>query len=166
MQQITSEIGHIDDKMHNIKDKTQETAEAADKINSYCTEISQQQDIVSNEVSVMNDLFVQTTVSIKQMKKGTNDIVSRMKDVSFSSKESYKNMTELENVLEEFKTKKEVEEAVDKVDEQNLITNAVSEELQDFAVVQDFLNSTNDNVASNTTSDIDFDLDSVEEYKA
>ena len=114
----------------------------------------------------MNDLFVQTTVSIKQMKKGTNDIVSRMKDVSFSSKESYKNMTELENVLEEFKTKKEVEEAVDKVDEQNLITNAVSEELQDFAVVQDFLNSTNDNVASNTTSDIDFDLDSVEEYKA
>ena len=89
-----------------------------------------------------------------------------MKDVSFSSKESYKNMTELENVLEEFKTKKEVEEAVDKVDEQNLITNAVSEELQDFAVVQDFLNSTNDNVASNTTSDIDFDLDSVEEYKA
>ena len=100
------------------------------------------------------------------MKKGTNDIVSRMKDVSFSSKESYKNMTELENVLEEFKTKKEVEEAVDKVDEQNLITNAVSEELQDFDVVQDFLNSTNDNVASNTTSDIDFDLDSVEEYKA
>ena len=166
LQQITSEIGHIDDKMHNIKDKTQETAEAADKINSYCTEISQQQDIVSNEVSVMNDLFVQTTVSIKQMKKGTNDIVSRMKDVSFSSKESYKNMTELENVLEEFKTKKEVEEAVDKVDEQNLITNAVSEELQDFDVVQDFLNSTNDNVASNTTSDIDFDLDSVEEYKA
>ena len=166
LQQITSEIGHIDDKMHNIKDKTQETADAADKINSYCTEISQQQDIVSNEVSVMNDLFVQTTVSIKQMKKGTNDIVSRMKDVSFSSKESYKNMTELENVLEEFKTKKEVEEAVDKVDEQNLITNAVSEELQDFAVVQDFLNSTNDNVASNTTSDIDFDLDSVEEYKA
>ena len=75
-------------------------------------------------------------------------------------------MTELENVLEEFKTKKEVEEAVDKVDEQNLITNAVSEELQDFDVVQDFLNSTNNNVASNTTSDIDFDLDSVEEYKA
>ena len=166
LQQITSEIGHIDDKMHNIKDKTQETADAADKINSYCTEISQQQDIVSNEVSVMNDLFVQTTVSIKQMKKGTNDIVSRMKDVSFSSKESYKNMTELENVLEEFKTKKEVEEAVDKVDEQNLITNAVSEELQDFDIVQDFLNSTNDNVASNITSDIDFDLDSVEEYKA
>ena len=105
-------------------------------------------------------------IMIKQMKKGTNDIVSRMKDVSFSSKESYKNMTELENVLEEFKTKKEVEEAVDKVDEQNLITNAVSEELQNFDVVQDFLNSTNDNVASNTTSDIDFDLDSVEEYKA
>ena len=55
---------------------------------------------------------------------------------------------------------------MDKVDEQNLITNAVSEELQNFDVVQDFLNSTNDNVASNTTSDIDFDLDSVEEYKA
>ena len=89
-----------------------------------------------------------------------------MKDVSFSSKESYKNMTELENVLEEFKTKKEVEEAVDKVDEQNLITNAVKKKNKNFDVVQDFLNSTNDNVASNTTSDIDFDLDSVEEYKA
>ena len=114
----------------------------------------------------MNDLFVQTTVSIKQMKKGTNDIVSRMKDVSLSSKESYKNMTELENVLEEFKTKKEVEEAVDKVDEENLITNAVSEELQDFEIVQDFLNSTNDTVVSEKSSEIDFDLDSVEEYKA
>ena len=114
----------------------------------------------------MNDLFVQTTVSVKQMKKGTNDIVSRMKDVSLSSKESYKNMTELENVLEEFKTKKEVEDAVDKIDEQNVIENAVSEELQDFAMVHDFLNSSDDDSGIKKTSEIEFDLDSVEEYKA
>ena len=59
-----------------------------------------------------------------------------------------------------------MEEAVDKVDEENLITNAVSEELQDFEIVQDFLNSTNDTVVSEKSSEIDFDLDSVEEYKA
>lgn len=166
LQQITTEIGKIDNQMHNIKEKTQETAQAADRINSYCNEISERQEIVSDEVSAMNDLFVQTTASIKQMKKGTNDIVLKMKDVSESSKESYKNMTDLENVLEEFKTKKEVEDAVDKANEENAIQNAVSEELQNFDAIEEFIASENNISVNQEKEEIQFDLDSVEEYKA
>lgn len=166
LQQITTEIGKIDNQMHNIKEKTQETAQAADRINSYCNEISERQEIVSDEVSAMNDLFVQTTASIKQMKKGTNDIVLKMKDVSESSKESYKNMTDLENVLEEFKTKKEVEDAVDKANEENAIQNAVSEELQNFDAIEEFITSENNISVNQEKEEIQFDLDSVEEYKA
>lgn len=166
LQQITTEIGKIDNQMHNIKEKTQETAQAADRINSYCNEISERQEIVSDEVSAMNDLFVQTTASIKQMKKGTNDIVLKMKDVSESSKESYKNMTDLENVLEEFKTKKEVEDAVDKANEENAIQNAVSEELQNFDAIEEFIASENNISVNQEKEEFQFDLDSVEEYKA
>ncbi len=166
LQQITNEIGKIDNQMHNIKDRTEETAQAADRINSYCTEISERQGIVSDEVSAMNELFVHTTASIKQIKKGTNDIVLKMKDVSESSKESYKNMTDLENVLEEFKTKKEVEEAVDKVNEEHAIENAVSQELQDFDAIEEYLANETNTTVNQEKEEIQFDLDSVEEYKA
>ncbi len=132
LQEITTGIGRIDDQMHQIKDKSGETSEAADKINSYCGEISQKQLLVSKEVDSMNDLFVATSVSIKKMKQGTLDIVNRMKEVSTSSKDSYKNMTDLENILEEFKTNSEVDQAVEEVDQENMIDNPVSDELQNL----------------------------------
>ena len=81
----------------------------------------------------MNNLFLETRKEINQIKKETGDIVNRIKVVSDSSRESYKNMTDLENILEQFKTNSEVEEAVSQADEENTITTIVSPELQDAA---------------------------------
>ena len=49
--------------------------------------------------------------SLHKIKDETADIVHKMKNVSISSDESFKNLTELENVLEEFKTSEERAEA-------------------------------------------------------
>ena len=77
----------------------------------------------------MNDKFFEVTSAIKNIKSGTSDIVDRMVGVSVASKESYKNMTDLENILEEFKTKEECDEAVKEADEESVIDNAVSAEI-------------------------------------
>ena len=61
----------------------------------------------------MNDKFFEATLAIKRIEKGTADIVSRMSGVSAASKDSYKNMTELENILEQFKTKEEVNQVIE-----------------------------------------------------
>ena len=81
----------------------------------------QRQKDISNQVDSMNDQFVQAMLAIRQIKQGTENIVERMKVVSSSSKESYKNMTELENVLEGFKTKTEIEEVISAADSENTI---------------------------------------------
>ena len=106
----------------------------------------------------MNDLFVETTISIRKMKKGTQDIVDRMKYVTSSSKESYKNMTDLENILDEFTTKSIVEEADKKADEENLIEKPVSEDL-----IQGFMEEA-EAIVPEDTEEITFDLDNVDEY--
>ena len=160
LQEITSGIGRIDQQMHQIKDRTEETAEAADKINSYCGEISEKQLLVSKEVTSINDLFVDTTISIKKMRQGTEDITKRMKEVSNSSKDSYKNMTDLENILEEFKTKIEVEKAVEEVDEENLIDKPVSAELANFEGHEAV-----DLPHPEGAEEIEFNLDDVEDYQ-
>ena len=166
LQEITSGIGRIDDQMHQIKDRSEETSEAADKINSYCSDISKKQLLVSKEVDSMNDLFVETTVSIRKMKKGTEDIANRMKNVSASSKDSYKNMTDLENILEEFKTKTEVDKAVEKVDEANTIQTAVSPEIEKMAEEFAGLEPLDESSSPVKKENIVFNLEDVEEYKA
>ncbi len=165
LQEITTGIGRIDEQMHQIKDKSGETSEVADKINSYCGEISQKQLLVSKEVDSMNDLFVATSVSIKKMKQGTLDIVNRMKEVSTSSKDSYKNMTDLENILEEFKTNSEVDQAVEEVDQENMIENPVSDELQNLINAAEAAEIPNVENIGKDTDDIVFNLEDVEDYK-
>ena len=176
LQEITGGIGEIDGQMQEIKSKSQETSAAADLIDSYCGELKTKQQMVSEVVDSMNDLFVQTMTSITKIKRGTQDIVHRMHSVSNSSKESYKNMTDLENILEEFRTKQAVEDAVKEVDSEVLIDNVNTSELEE-------------NIVPNTTGfepvggeavvdsqfsfnepehkeEIEFDLDSVTEYQA
>lgn len=160
LQEISAGIGKIDQQMHQIKDRSQETSEAADKINSYCSDISEKQLLVSKEVDSMNDLFVDTTISIRKMRQGTDDITRRMQEVSLSSRDSYKNMTDLENILEEFKTKIEVEKAVEEVDEENLIDKPVSAELANFEGLD-----TIDLPHPDGAEEIEFNLDDVEEYE-
>ncbi len=158
LQEITNGIGKIDGEMHNIKTQSQETSDISESMTKYCDSLTEGQNLVSKQVDSMAELIVHTISAIRQIKKGTNDIVTRMKDVSESSKESYKNMTDLENILEEFKTKSEVADAVALADSENTIENAVSAELAaEFA-------EENPIIKPEDAEEIEFDLDSVQEY--
>ena len=104
LQEITGGIGRIDSQMLQIKKRSEETSSAADEMNKYCGDLAEKQQKVSHQVDNMNEVFFTAILSLKKIKEETADIVHKMKDVSTSSDESYKNLTELENVLEEFKT--------------------------------------------------------------
>ena len=95
--------------MQNIKQRSEETSSAADEMNRYCGQLADKQKQVSLKVDNMNEVFLTAIRSLHQIKDETADIVHKMKSVSSSSDESYKNLTELENVLEEFKTGKAAE---------------------------------------------------------
>ena len=130
LKEITERINNIGSQMDNIRTKNDETAVAAEKISSFCGELAEKQQSVSADVDYMNSLFLETRKDINQIKKDTGDIVTRIRVVSDTSKESYKNMTDLENILEQFKTNSEVEEAVSQADAENTITTIVSPELE------------------------------------
>ena len=104
LQEITGGIGKIDNQMQQIKQRSEETSSAADEMNRYCGELADKQKQVSLKVDNMNDVFFTAISSLHKIKEETSDIVSKMKNVSNSSDESFRNLTELENVLEEFKT--------------------------------------------------------------
>ena len=142
--------------MQHIKEKSEEEFTAADKISTYCKKLAEQQKTVSQDVDAMNDKFFEATSAIKKIKSGTTDIVERMMGVSIASKESYKNMTDLENILEEFKTKETVDEAVKQADEESTIENPVSPELTTEQLQA---------LEAGKKEDVTFDINSVEEYK-
>lgn len=155
LKEISDGVTKVDSQMQQIKERTAETAVVAEKISGYCGDLAEQHKTVSTEVGFMSDLFIETRRDLGRIRKGTSDIVNRMKDVRDASKESYKNMTDLENILEEFKTKSEVDAAVAKVDEQNAIENVVSIEMNpEFAVIEPTENK----------EEITFDLNDVQEY--
>lgn len=112
LQDITTGIGRIDGQMQEIKRQSGETSSAADEINNYCGQLADKQKQVSLKVDNMNDIFFASIQALHKIKGDTADIVSKMKHVSSSSDESYRNLTDLENVLEEFKTDEEAENRV------------------------------------------------------
>ncbi|MBO4638497.1 MAG: hypothetical protein J5710_01945 [Treponema sp.] len=160
LREITAGIESIDAQMQHIKEKSEEEFTAADKISTYCKKLAEQQKSVSQDVDAMNDKFFEATSAIKKIKSGTTDIVERMMGVSIASKESYKNMTDLENILEEFKTKETVEEAVKQADEESIIEKPVSQELSPELTPEQL-----QALEAGNREDITFDLESVEEYK-
>jgi len=109
LQDITSGIGKIDNQMQEIKQRSNETSSAADEMNRYCGELADRQRQVSLKVDNMNDIFFSSIQALHKIKGDTADIVSKMKLVSASSDESYRNLTDLKNVLEEFKTDENTE---------------------------------------------------------
>lgn len=132
LQEITGGIGKIDTQMLQIKQRAEETTAAADEMNRYCGDLAEKQKKVSIQVDNMNEVFVTAIRSLHQIKEETADIVSKMKGVSVSSDESYRNLTELENVLEEFKTG-----TYEKADtEESSTTEAVSESNVDMEETQ------------------------------
>ena len=130
LQEITGGIGKIDTQMQNIKQRSEETSSAADEMNQYCGELAEKQKQVSLKVDNMNDVFFTAISSLHKIKDETADIVHKMKNVSASSDENFRNLTELETVLEEFKTSEieetEADEAAMKSDE-----NAASEKTEE-----------------------------------
>ena len=179
-KEITQGIESIDGKMQQIKIKSEEEYTAADQINTYCKKLAEQQGNVSQGVDKMNDQFFEATLAIKKIKSGTSDIVERMRGVSQSSKESYKNMTDLENILEQFKTKKDVDIAEENAEIENAIETAVSPELMEeeaekllaLANAQEagagVGTGANSGVDADSIPDLDddieFNLEEVEEY--
>ena len=175
LNEITNGIEKIDSQMQDVKIKTEEEHTAADQISTHCKQLAEQQKNISQDVDAMNDQFFEATIAIKKIEKGTADIVGRMKGVSDASKESYKNMTELENILEQFKTKEDVEIAVENADKENAIETAVSPELMEEEA-EKFLAITNSmaseaggasghsSAAGSDSDEIEFNLEEIEEY--
>ena len=104
LQEISGGIGKIDNQMQEIKQRSDETSSAADEMNGYCGELADKQRQVSLQVDNMNDVVLNAIRSLHQIKDETAAIVHKMNSVSTASDESYKNLEELENVLEDFKT--------------------------------------------------------------
>ncbi len=132
LQEITGGIGKIDTQMQQIKKRSQETSTAADEMNRYCVQLADKQKQVSLKVDNMNDVFFNAMSSLHKIKEETADIVSKMKNVSSSSDESFRNLTELENVLEEFKTG-EIDE--DEEAENSVVNKSVEGESSDNAEI-------------------------------
>jgi methyl-accepting chemotaxis protein len=151
---ITEEIENINGQTKHITEKTGITATTADKINHYCKNLAQNQETVASEISSVNGLFNKAFEEIKEINAGTEEIVKRMAAVGSLSKESYKNMTELENVLEKFKTTSDESEEVQKKIENSTIENIISPELQ-AQLEADFGN------AENSEAGVEFDPSSV-----
>ena len=76
------------------------------------------------------------------------------------SKQSYKNMTDLENVLEEFKTASDDSESEKQDADSNVITNIISPELQ-AQLEQDFSQAEE---SGESTEQLNFALENIEEY--
>lgn len=156
-KEITNGIEQIDAQTKQITQKTDLTASAADKINDYCVNLASQQDTISVEISSINNLFKQALEEIKGIQMGTEDIVNRMAAVGSLSKESYKNMTDLENVLEQFKTSSETDAEEQQEIEENTIQNVISPELE-AQLAEDFA------MEEKSGDEVEFDPDSVTEY--
>ncbi len=121
LKEITGGIGKIDNQMQQIKQRSEETSNAAEKMSRSCLDLANKQKQVSFKVDNMNDVFFTAISSLHKIKDETADIVHKMKKVSSSSDQSFKNLTELEVVLEEFKTSGlDEEEIVDNNPAQNL----------------------------------------------
>lgn len=129
LQEISGGIGKIDNQMQQIKDRSDETSTAADEMNHYCGDLAEMQKHVSQQVDNMNDVVINAIRSLHQIKEETADIVHKMNKVSSASDESYKNLEELETVLEEFKTVDvPVEEIERKETEESQENEEISEE--------------------------------------
>ena len=158
-KEISIGIENLNTKTRTIATKTEQTALTAEKISKYCENLATQQDAVSSEINSISDLFSQALDGIREIRNGTEDIVQRMAAVGEQSKESYKNMTDLENVLEQFKTTSDDSQELKEEIDNSKIENIISPELQ-VQVAADF---NQENETSSSEFD-NLDLDNIEEY--
>lgn len=155
-REISGGLEELGSRASQITQKTDITADAADKINGYCVNIASQQDTISEEISSIEKLFKQVIQVFNGIKKGTGNIVERMETVGNLSKEGYRNMADLENVLEQFKTSSDDDEEVQLEVNENPIEKIISSELQQQ--IEHGCENCSDGMNS-----VEFDPDSVEE---
>lgn len=103
-QDISSGIASIDDQTKQITTHTTSIAGTADMINQYCDNLAEQQKNISKVMSLIKDIFAKSMTGINEIRVGTQDIVSRIQNVSAQGNVSYEKMTELKEALSEFKT--------------------------------------------------------------
>lgn len=171
LREITSGVGEVDNEMKQIRQRSEETTAAAEQINKKCENLQEKQKSISGEIDGINDMFLRAKIEINKIKQGTTDIVKMMNAVSSSSQDNYKSLTQLENQLDTFKTRDDVAEKVRDADSQNAITTTGSgEDLIKMAEMEAAaaFEVNNISVANSAkisdSEDIEFDLDSVEEY--
>lgn len=171
LREITSGVGEVDNEMKQIRQRSEETTAAAEQINKKCENLQEKQKSISGEIDGINDMFLRAKIEINKIKQGTTDIVKMMNAVSSSSQDNYKSLTQLENQLDTFKTRDDVDEKVRDADSQNAITTTGSgEDLIKMAEMEaaaafEVNNISGANSAKISDSeDIEFDLDAVEEY--
>ena len=63
---------------------------------------------MTGEVRNVDSQLSQAMEAIRMIKTGTEDIVMRMNNVTEASKENFHNMTELNDMLNQFKTSNEI----------------------------------------------------------
>lgn len=171
LREITSGVGEVDNEMKQIRQRSEETTAAAEQINKKCENLQEKQKSISGEIDGINDMFLRAKIEINKIKQGTTDIVKMMNAVSSSSQDNYKSLTQLENQLDTFKTRDDVDEKVRDADSQNAITTTgAGEDLIKMAEMEaaaafEVNNISGANSAKISDSeDIEFDLDAVEEY--
>lgn len=157
MEEISSGISKIDTQMGTIREKTEVTAQAANEINGYSNRLAESQRRVSDEVTSMNNRFTEAQNGIHEIKRGTSDIVFRINEVSENSKDSYKNMTDLENILDEFKTKENVDEAMAAEDEANAVEVSTEE------IAQQAMSMAEEILIAGDHEEVEFNIEDVEE---
>lgn len=158
LQEITEGVGKVDDEMKQIRARSEETAAAADKINTKCENLAQKQREISNEIDNMNEMFLSARQDVIKIKSGTSNIVQRMTEVSSSSQDNYKSMTYLENILDTYKTSLAVATEIKKIDEENTIEPSSAEELLQFQQMEQVEKSKAD------SDELDSLLEDIEEY--
>lgn len=158
LQEITEGVGKVDDEMKQIRERSEETAAAADKINTKCENLAQKQREISNEIDNMNEMFLSARQDVIKIKSGTSNIVQRMTEVSSSSQDNYKSMTYLENILDTYKTSLAVATEIKKIDEENTIEPSSAEELLQLQQMEQVEKSKAD------SDELDSLLEDIEEY--
>lgn len=104
LKEISSSVSSANLATGEISNKTAQITASAEKINNYCGQLAEHQSLVSNEMSSMNEIFKSSAAGISEIKDGAADIVKQMADVSDLSTQNFENMSEVGNILSEFKT--------------------------------------------------------------
>lgn len=163
LQSISKGIADIDSQGKAIASGSQLLTNTAEKIGEHCEKLEDQQKQISTEMNTIKNVFTEATAGIKEIRIGTNDIVARMREVNDRSEESYHNMADLENIIDEFKTAdgtKTEEKPEEAVAQEPDIANvdAILQEAQQAE--KELLKKDTEKIES---SDIEFDLDNIEE---